>query len=92
MNFGIIEPYENGFLEIIPDGFESDYWLIMAIHINGEVFCLDPRLYRSEKIALNKAARIYDWLQNHEHVFSDWLCYCDEFKMTLWRQPKDEDG
>jgi hypothetical protein len=89
MDFGIIEPYENGFLEIVPEGTGSDYWLIMAVHINGEVFCPDPRLYRSERIALKKASRIYDWLQNHELAFSDWLYYCDELQMNVWRQPKD---
>ena len=85
MNIGIIERYSNGFLEIVP---ESDYWQIAAIHINGQVFCPTPRLYHSEKVALIKAAQIYDWLANHEDQISDGVCYCSQLKLILWQQAK----
>ncbi|MDZ8221917.1 MULTISPECIES: hypothetical protein [unclassified Nostoc] len=85
MNIGIIQPYSNGFLEIVP---ESDYWQIAAIHINGQAYCPTPRLYRSEKVALAKAALIYDWLADHEGEISSGGCYCSELKLILWQQPK----
>ncbi|MFN6463505.1 MAG: hypothetical protein RMZ41_017055 [Nostoc sp. DedVER02] len=85
MNIGIIESYSNGFLEVVP---ESDYWQIVAIHINGQAYCPTPRLYRSEKLALAKAAQIYDWLANHEGEISDGACNCSELKLILWQQPK----
>lgn len=85
MNTGIIERYSNGFLEVVP---ESDYWQIAAIHINGEAYCPTPMLYHSEKVALTKAAQIYDWLADHEHQISDGVCYCSQLKLVLWQQPK----
>lgn len=85
MNTGIISRYSNGFLEVVP---ESDYWQIAAIHINGQAFCPTPRLYRSEKVALAKAAQIYDWLADHEHQISEGVCYCSQLKLVLWQQPK----
>ena len=85
MNIGIIQPYSNGFLEVVP---ESDYWQIAAIHINGQAYCPTPQLYRSEKVALAKATQIYDWLANHEGEISDGGCYCSELKLILWQQPK----
>ncbi|MEH2160293.1 MAG: hypothetical protein V7K98_18750 [Nostoc sp.] len=85
MNIGIIESYSNGFLEVVP---ESDYWQIVAIHINGQAYCPTARLYRSEKVALAKAAQIYDWLANHEGEISDGACNCSELKLILWQQPK----
>ncbi|MEH2321907.1 hypothetical protein [Nostoc sp.] len=85
MNIGIIESYSNGFLEIVP---ESDYWQIAAIHINGQAYCPTPRLYRSERVALTKAAQIYDWLADHEHQISDGACNCEKLKLILWQQPK----
>jgi hypothetical protein len=66
MNIGIIEPYNSGFLEVVPEGEGSDYWQIAVIHINGEAFCPSPRLYRSQQVALAKAAQIYDWIADHE--------------------------
>ncbi|MEH1965240.1 hypothetical protein [Nostoc sp.] len=85
MNIGIIQPYSNGFLEVVP---ESDYWQIAAIHINGQAYCPTPQLYRSEKVALAKATQIYDWIADHEHQISDGACYCSELKLILWQQPK----
>ncbi|MBE8996730.1 hypothetical protein IQ274_00470 [Nostoc sp. LEGE 12447] len=85
MNIGIIESYCNGFLEIVP---ESDYWQIVAIHINGHAYCPTPRLYRSEKVALAKAAQIYDWLADREGEISDGACNCSELKLILWKQTK----
>ncbi|MBD2523253.1 hypothetical protein [Nostoc sp. FACHB-133] len=85
MNIGIIESYCNGFLEIVP---ESDYWQIVAIHINGNAYCPTPRLYRSEKVALAKAAQIYDWLADREGEISDGACNCSELKLILWKQMK----
>ncbi|MCC5605041.1 hypothetical protein LC653_11095 [Nostoc sp. CHAB 5784] len=85
MNIGIIQPYSNGFLEVVP---ESDYWQIAAIHINGQAYCPTPRLYRSEKVALAKATQIYDWLADHEGEISGGGYYCSELKLILWQQPK----
>ena len=85
MNIGIIERYSNGFLEVVP---ESDYWQIAAVHINGFAYCPTPMLYHSEKVALTKAAQIYDWLADHEHQISDGACYCEKLKLILWQQPK----
>ncbi|WP_392480863.1 hypothetical protein [Nostoc sp. C110] len=85
MDIGIIESYSNGFLEIVP---ESDYWQIVAIHINGHVYCPTPRLYHSEKVALAKAAQIYDWLADREGEISDGACNCSELKLILWKQMK----
>ncbi|MEH2070183.1 MAG: hypothetical protein V7K47_18835 [Nostoc sp.] len=88
MNIGIIEPYNSGFLEVIPEGEDSDYWLITAIHINGQAYCPTPGLYRSQRIALAKAAKIYDWLADHEGEISNGACYCSQLKLILWQQPK----
>ncbi|GAX40026.1 hypothetical protein NIES4075_09880 [Tolypothrix sp. NIES-4075] len=88
MNIGIIEPYSSGFLEVVPEGEGSDYWQIAAIHINGKAFCLSPRLYRSQQVALAKAAQIYDWIADHEQQISSKGCYCEKFQLTLWHQPK----
>lgn len=88
MNLGIIEPYISGFLEVIPEGEDSDYWQIAAIHINGKAFCPTPMLYRSEKLALTKAAKIYDWLANHEPEIDHGICYCPQLKVILWQQTK----
>jgi hypothetical protein len=85
MNIGIIEPYSDGFLEVVP---ESDYWQIAAIHINGQAYCPTPQLYRSEKVALAKATQIYDWLADHEGEISNGACNCSELKLILWQQPK----
>ncbi|MBD2561244.1 MULTISPECIES: hypothetical protein [Nostoc] len=85
MNIGIIESYSNGFLEVVP---ESDYWQIVGIHINGQAYCPTPRLYRSERVALAKAAQIYDWLADHEHQISDGAYNCSELQLILWQQPK----
>ncbi|MBD2536663.1 hypothetical protein H6G97_48420 [Nostoc flagelliforme FACHB-838] len=85
MNIGIIQPYSNGFLEVVP---ESDYWQIVAIHINGQAYCPTPRLYHSEKVALAKATQIYDWLADNEHQISDGTCYYSELKLILWQQSK----
>ncbi|MEH2346954.1 MAG: hypothetical protein V7K55_02940 [Nostoc sp.] len=85
MNTGIIESYSNGFLEVVP---ESDYWQIVAIHINGQAYCPTPQLYRSEKVALAKATQIYDWLAVHEGEISDGVCNCTELKLILWQQSK----
>ncbi|MEA5627141.1 hypothetical protein [Nostoc sp. UHCC 0251] len=85
MNIGIIQPYSNGFLEVVP---ESDYWQITAIHINGQAYCPTPRLYRSEKVALAKATQIYDWLVDNEGEISGGSCYCSELKLILWQQSK----
>ncbi|QLE55492.1 hypothetical protein [Nostoc sp. TCL26-01] len=85
MNIGIIEPYSNGFLEVVP---ESDYWQIVAIHINGEAFCPTPRLYRSESVAFAKAAQIYDWIANNEPEMSNGTCYCSQLQLILWQQSK----
>jgi hypothetical protein len=88
MNIGTIKPYSDGFLEVSPEGESSDYWQITAIHINGQAYCPTPQLYRSEKVALAKAARIYDWLAEHEPQISDGACYCSQLKLILWQQPK----
>ncbi len=85
MNIGIIQSYSNGFLEVVP---ESDYWQIAAIHINGQAYCPTPQLYRSEKVALAKAAQIYDWIADHEHQISDGAYNCSELKLIIWQQPK----
>lgn len=85
MNIGIIEPYSNGFLEVVP---ESDYWQIAAIHINGQAYCPTPQLYRSQRVALALATQIYDWIADHEHQISDGVCNCSELKLILWQQPK----
>ncbi|MEH2387662.1 MAG: hypothetical protein V7K14_18170 [Nostoc sp.] len=85
MNIGIIQPYSNGFLEVVP---ESDYWQIAAIHINGQAYCPTPGLYRSERVALAKAAQIYDWLADHEGEISNGACNCEKLKLILWQQPK----
>ncbi|MBD2448617.1 hypothetical protein H6G76_15940 [Nostoc sp. FACHB-152] len=88
MNLGIIEPYNSGFLEVIPEGENSDYWQIAAIHINGQAFCPTPVLYRSEKVALAKAAKIYDWIDTHEPEINNGVCYCSQLKIILWQQTK----
>ncbi len=88
MNIGIIESYNSGFLDVIPEGEDSDYWQIAAIHINGEAFCPSPRLYRSQQVALAKAAQIYDWIADHEQQNSGKTENCEKLKLTLWRQPK----
>jgi hypothetical protein len=88
MNIGIIQHYSNGFLEVIPEGEDSDYWQIAAIHINGKAFCPSPQLYRSQKVALAKAAQIYDWLAENEQDITDGSCYCEQLKLILWYQPK----
>jgi hypothetical protein len=88
MNIGIIEPKNSGFLEVMPEGEGSDYWQIAAVHINGQVFCPSPRLYRNEQVALAQAAQIYDWLADHEPQISGGGCYCSELKLALWHQPK----
>ncbi len=85
MNIGIIQPYSNGFLEVVP---ESDYWQIAAIHINGQAYNRLPGLYRSERVALAKAAQIYDWLADHEGEISNGACNCEKLKLILWQQPK----
>ena len=85
MNIGIIESYFFGFLDVVP---ERDYWQIAAIHINGQAYCPTPRLYRSEKMALAKAAQIYDWLADHEGEISNGVCNCEKLKLILWQQPK----
>ncbi|MBW4617019.1 MAG: hypothetical protein KME21_28005 [Desmonostoc vinosum HA7617-LM4] len=88
MNIGIIEPYNNGFLEVVPEGESSDYWQIAAIHINGQAYCPTPQLYRSEKVALVKAAQIYDWIAEHEHQIINGVCYCSQLKLVLWQQSR----
>ena len=88
MNIGTIKPYSSGFLEVVPEGKGSDYWQIAAIHINGVAFCPSPQLYRSEQVALAKAAHIYDWIVDRGQQISDGVCYCEKFKLTLWHQPK----
>jgi hypothetical protein len=88
MNIGKIEPYNSGFLEIIPEDEGSDYWHIAAVHINGEVFCPSPRLYHSEQVALATAAQIYDWIADQEHQIMPESCYCSQLKLCLWHQPK----
>ncbi|MEH2245285.1 hypothetical protein [Nostoc sp.] len=85
MNIGIIEPYSNGFLEVVP---ESDYWQIAAIHINGQAYCPTPRLYRSEQVALAKAVQIYDWIAENEDQIINRACYCSQLKLILWQQSK----
>lgn len=85
MNIGIIEPYSNGFLEVVP---ESDYWQIAAIHINGQAYCPTPRLYRSEQVALAKAVQIYDWIAEHEDQIINRACYCSQLELILWQQSK----
>lgn len=49
MNIGIIESYFFGFLDVVPEGEDSDYWQIAAVHINGQAYCPTPRLYRERK-------------------------------------------
>lgn len=88
MNIGIIEPYSNGFIEVLPEGEGGDYWHIVAIHINGQAYCPTPQLYRSEKLALAKAAKIYDWIAEHEPEITHGSCYCSPLKLILWQQPK----
>jgi hypothetical protein len=88
LNLGILEPYKDGFLEIVPEGLASDYWHIAAIHINGEVFCPTPQLCRTEQAALSKAQKIYDWVVTHALTTSSYRYYCQKFKIMLWRQPK----
>jgi hypothetical protein len=88
MSTGMIEPFKDGFLEIIPEGEGSDYWQIAAIHINGQVFCPSPRIYSSTNAAFTKARQIFDWICNHEQETCRWICFCEELNMTLWRQPK----
>lgn len=85
---GILEPYKDGFVEIISEGQGSDYWQITAIHIDGEVFCPSPRIYPSTNVAFARARRIYDWICNHKIETRNSACYCEEFKITLWRLPK----
>ncbi|MBD2778286.1 hypothetical protein [Iningainema tapete] len=82
---GIIEPYKDGFVEVVPEGKGSDYWQIAAIHIKGEVFCPNPRLFRNELSALGKAQQIYDWIASHEQETRSRICYCEELKLPLWR-------
>ncbi|MEA5623093.1 hypothetical protein [Nostoc sp. UHCC 0251] len=84
MNIGIIEPKSSGFLEVMPEGEGSDYWQIAAVHINGKAFCPSPKLYRSEQAALRVAAKIYDWIAEHEHQISDGASYCSDLKLSLW--------
>ncbi|AUS99868.1 hypothetical protein CLI64_05395 [Nostoc sp. CENA543] len=88
MNIGIIESYSNGFIEVLPEGEGSDYWYIAAIHIDGEAYCPTPQLYRSEKVALKKAAKIYDWIADNETEINQETCYCSTLKLVIWRQPK----
>lgn len=88
MNIGIIEPYSDGFLEVLPEGESSDYWQIAAIHINGQAYCPTPQLYRSEKLALAKAAKIYDWIAEHETEMSNGAYYCSPLQLILWQQSK----
>ncbi|ABA20240.1 conserved hypothetical protein [Trichormus variabilis ATCC 29413] len=88
MNIGIIEPYSDGFLEVLPEGESSDYWQIAAIHINGQAYCPTPQLYRSEKLALAKAAKIYDWIAEQESGTSDGTYYCSPLQLILWQQSK----
>ncbi|WP_414753221.1 hypothetical protein [Anabaena sp. CCY 9910] len=88
MNIGIIEPYSDGFLEVLPEGESSDYWQIAAIHINGQAYCPTPQLYRSEKLALAKAAKIYDWIAEQESDTSDGTYYCSPLQLILWQQSK----
>jgi len=88
MNIGIIQPYSNGFLDVVPEGEDSDYWQIASVHINGQAYCPTPGLYRSEKAALAKAAQIYDWLADHEGEISNGACNCSPLKLILWQQPK----
>ncbi|MBD2250403.1 hypothetical protein [Nostoc parmelioides] len=88
MNIGIIEPYSDGFLEVLPEGESSDYWQIAAIHINGQAYCPTPRLYRSEKLALAKAAKIYDWIAEHETEMSNGAYCCSPLQLILWQQSK----
>ncbi|MEH2378967.1 MAG: hypothetical protein V7K27_08680 [Nostoc sp.] len=88
MNIGIIESYNSGFLEVVPEGEDSDYWQIAAIHFNGQAYCPTPVLYRSEKVALAQAAQIYDWLADHEGEISNGAYNCFQLKLILWQQPK----
>jgi hypothetical protein len=89
MNLGIIEPYNGGFLEVIPEGDGSDYWVIAGIHINGEAYRPSPRLFRSERSATIKAQKIYDWIANNENQVQGWGCWCADLKITLWHQSKE---
>ncbi|MFQ4141244.1 hypothetical protein [Chlorogloeopsis sp. ULAP02] len=89
MTLGIIEPYNGGFLEIIPEGEYSDYWLIAAIHINGEVFRPSPRFYRNEQQALRKAQKIFDWIASYDSEISDRGYWNEEMRIFLWHQSKD---
>ncbi|AKG20226.1 hypothetical protein [Calothrix sp. 336/3] len=88
MNIGIIQPYDNGFVEVIPEGEYSDYWQIAAIHIDGKAYCPTPRLYRSEKVALAKATQIYDWIANNPDEIMSGAFYCSQLQLILWQQPK----
>ncbi|PHJ54884.1 hypothetical protein VF14_34290 [Nostoc linckia z18] len=88
MNIGIIQPYSNGFLDVVPEGEGSDYWHIAAIHINGQAYCPSPRLYRSETVALTKAAQIYDWIADHENQIVNGAYNCSELNLIIWQQPK----
>ncbi|CDN13747.1 hypothetical protein RintRC_1086 [Richelia intracellularis] len=92
MNLGIIESYDGGdggFLEVIPEGDGSDYWLIAGVHINGEAYRPSARLFRSERSAFTKAQKIYDWIANHENQVQGWGCWCADLKITLWHQSKE---
>lgn len=89
MNIGIIEPYSNGFLEVMPEGESSDYWQIAAIHIDGQAYFPTPRLYRSEKVALAKAAKIYDWIAEQAPEING-ACYCSPLHLIIWQQSKRE--
>lgn len=88
MNIGIIESYSNGFLEVVPEGESSDYWQIAAVHINGQAYCPTPRLYRSEQLALTKAAQIYDWIAENEPTITNGTCYSSQLNLILWQQVK----
>ncbi|KAF3885789.1 MULTISPECIES: hypothetical protein [Nostocales] len=88
-SMGIIEPYKDGFVEIIPEGDRSDYWQIAAIHINGEVFCPSPRIYPSTNVALARARKIFNWICDREAETGDGQYYCEELNIILWRLSKD---
>ncbi|KYC39330.1 hypothetical protein WA1_31850 [Scytonema hofmannii PCC 7110] len=89
-SMGIIEPFKDGFVEIIPEGEKSDYWQIAAIHINGEVFCPSPRIYPSTNVALARARKIYNWICDRETETRGWGCYCEELNIVLWRVNSDQ--
>ncbi len=84
MRWGIIEPYKGGFLEIIPEGEYSDYWLIAAIHVNGKVFCPSPRFYRNEQQALRKAQKIFDWIASYDSDDRQREFWNKELGIFLW--------